>query len=69
MQFVLIQLLVSSLVRNKKFYGRLKKKYSQNGDTSDKELDHLRSLTYCSSLKDNILYTWKYVQLLNYNND
>lgn len=54
---VLILLLI--LVRSKKLYGKLKKKYGQNGDISDKELDHLRSLTYCEALKDNILYTWK----------
>ncbi len=48
------------LVRNKKLYGKLKKKYCQNGEVADKELEHLRSLTYPSNtLKDNILYTWK----------
>lgn len=46
-------------VRNKKIYGKLKQKYYQNGQMSDKELEHLRSLTYSNTLKDNILYTWK----------
>ena len=46
-------------VRNKKLYGKLKKKYYQNGEISDKELEHLRSLTYANTLKDNILYTWR----------
>ncbi|CAF3612663.1 unnamed protein product [Rotaria sordida] len=53
-------LFFSCYVRNKKLYGKLKRKYSQNGNISDKELDHLRSLTYCSTLKDNILYTWNH---------
>lgn len=48
------------LVRNKKLYGKLKK-YYQNEGISDKELEHLRSLTHPTGLKDNILYTWKYV--------
>jgi hypothetical protein len=46
-------------VRNKKLYGKIKQKYYQNGEISDKELEHLRSLTYPNTLKDNILYTWK----------
>lgn len=50
---------LSCLVRSKKIYGKLKKKYGQNGDISDKELDHLRSLTFGNTLKDNVLYTWK----------
>ncbi|CAF0811487.1 unnamed protein product [Adineta steineri] len=47
-------------LRNKKLYGKLKQKYYQNGDMSDKELEHLRSLTYPNKLKDNILYTWNH---------
>ncbi|CAF4428364.1 unnamed protein product, partial [Adineta steineri] len=46
--------------RNKKLYGKLKQKYYQNGDMSDKEFEHLRSLTYPNKLKDNILYTWNH---------
>ncbi|UJR27566.1 hypothetical protein I4U23_008847 [Adineta vaga] len=47
-------------LRNKKLYGKLKKKYYQNGEISDKELEHLRSLTHPTGLKDNILYTWNH---------
>ncbi|CAF3673918.1 unnamed protein product [Rotaria socialis] len=72
-QIVIITILISILflilfgfiffacyLRSKKLYGKLKKKYGQNGDISDKELDHLRSLTFGNTLKDNVLYTWNH---------
>jgi len=46
-------------VRNRKLYGKLKNKYRENGQISDKELEHLRSINSPNTLKDNILYTWK----------
>ena len=56
-------------VFNQNIYGKLKRKYNLNGVISDKELEHLRSLTYCNTLKDNILYTWKYVYNRVYKNN
>ena len=59
MRYSSLSLSFSVLVRNRKIYGKLKKKYCQEVDPSDKELEHLRALKYPSTLKDNILYTWK----------
>ncbi|CAF3364520.1 unnamed protein product [Rotaria sp. Silwood1] len=57
---IFVFLFFGCYLRSKNLYGKLKKKYKQNGNISDKELDHLRSLTYCNALKDNILYTWNH---------
>jgi len=53
-------LFIGCYVRNKKFYGKLKQKYYQTGQMSDKELEQLRALTHPTLLKDNILYTWNH---------